>query len=431
MSPPFIPMTESALPGLGTQADRKYDVMIQSMRGETMAVQSMAHVRPSSWRFAVIALTAFLTVVDLFAAQALLPALVAHYQVSPAAMGLAVNACTLGMALGGLAVALFGHHIGPRFAIAASLCLLAIPTAVLAFAPNLWLFAALRIVQGLCMSTAFGLTLAYLGDVTCPKDTAAAFAAYITGNVASNLVGRLIATAVVDHAGLAANFFVFAALNLAGAALVTLTVSSGAKPEPAAKISGTSLAALSKNFNNPALMAAFGIGFCILFAFIGTFTYINFVLVSPPLSAGMMQLGFIYFVFLPAIFTTPLAGRASARFGTQRALWCALAVAAIGLPMLVVADLRVVITGMVLVAAGTFFAQALATGFVSQTATANRGAASGLYLAAYFTGGLVGAAVVGQIFDHLGWPAAVIEIGASLLVAAVLTKRLVTPAVVI
>jgi hypothetical protein len=40
-------------------------------------------------------------------------------------------------------------------------------------------------------------------------------------------------------------------------------------------------------------------GFCILFAFIGTFTYVNFVLVRPPLSLGMMQLGFVYFVFLP------------------------------------------------------------------------------------------------------------------------------------
>lgn len=397
------------------------------MPGETVAVKSMAHDASPSWRFALIALTAFLTVVDLFAAQALLPTLVAHYHVSPAAMGLAVNACTLGMALGGLAVAIYGHQIDRRFGIAASLGLLAIPTAALAFAPNIFVFAGLRIVQGLCMSAAFGLTLAYLGDATCPKGTAAAFAAYITGNVASNLVGRLMAAAVTDHAGLAVNFYVFAALNLAGAALVRLTVSSAAKPGAAGNLAETPFGAVCASFNNPALLSAFGIGFCILFAFIGTFTYINFVLVRPPLSVGMMQLGFIYFVFLPAIFTTPLAGRAAARFGTQNALWCALAVAAIGLPMLVVTDLQVVIVGMVLVAAGTFFAQALTTGFVSQAAASNRGAASGIYLSAYFTGGLAGAAVVGQIFDYLGWPAAVIEIGASLMVAAVLTQRLIKP----
>ena len=47
----------------------------------------------------VIGLMAFLTVVDLFAAQAILPALATHYGVAPAAMGLAVNASTFGMAL--------------------------------------------------------------------------------------------------------------------------------------------------------------------------------------------------------------------------------------------------------------------------------------------------------------------------------------------
>ncbi len=60
-----------------------------------------------------------------------------------------------------------------------------------------------------------------------------------------------------------------------------------------------------------------------------------------------------------------------------------------------------------LVGAGTFFAQATATGFVSRAAGANRSAASGLYLASYFAGGLAGAAVVGQVFDRFGWPACV------------------------
>jgi MFS transporter, YNFM family, putative membrane transport protein len=378
----------------------------------------------ASSRLPVIALMAFLTVVDLFAAQALLPTLVSHYQVTPAAMGLAVNACTLGMALGGLAVALYGGTINRRTGIIESLCLLSIPTILLAFAPNLAVFAALRITQGLCMSIAFGLTLAHLGDSSCPHETASAFAAYITGNVASNLIGRLIATAVVDHAGLAANFYVFSALNLAGAALGMMTIPKARQASPVLAHAIKPSAAFIAHLKTPNLRAAFGIGFCILFAFIGTFTYVNFVLVRPPLQVGMTQLGFIYFVFLPAIFTTPLAGRAAALFGTQTALWSALAVAGLGLPLMLLPNFPAVTSGMVLVAAGTFFAQALATGYVSQAATANRGAASGLYLASYFAGGLAGTAIIGQLFDHLGWPAAVVEIGAALLVAAVLTRRL-------
>src|SRR5690348_8138472 len=95
----------------------------------------------------VIALTAFLTVVDLFATQAILPSLARAYQVSPAAMGLAVNASTIGMAVAGLVVALFSRHIARRGGILLSLAVLAIPTSLLAIAPNLTVFTALRVVQ--------------------------------------------------------------------------------------------------------------------------------------------------------------------------------------------------------------------------------------------------------------------------------------------
>src|SRR5512140_745784 len=85
-------------------------------------------------RFTVIALTAFLTVVDLFATQAILPSLTKHYGVTPAAMGFAVNASTMGMAVSGLAVGYFSREIDRRKGILLSLLLLAIPTTLLAHA---------------------------------------------------------------------------------------------------------------------------------------------------------------------------------------------------------------------------------------------------------------------------------------------------------
>jgi predicted MFS family arabinose efflux permease len=189
-------------------------------------------------------------------------------------------------------------------------------------------------------------------------------------------------------------------------------------------MSQSPFAATIVHWRNPALRAAFGIGFCILFAFIGTFTFVNFVLIRPPLALGRMDLGFVYFVFLPSIVTTLLAGKAVNRFGTRPAIWGALAVAAIGLSLMLSSHLAEVLAGMVLVGAGTFFAQAAATGFVGQAASENRGVASGTYLASYFLGGLVGTAVLGQLFDRFGWTACVAGVSASLAVAAQLTARL-------
>jgi MFS transporter, YNFM family, putative membrane transport protein len=83
-----------------------------------------------------------------------------------------------------------------------------------------------------------------------------------------------------------------------------------------------------------------------------------------------------------------------------------------------------VLVGLVLVGVGTFFAQAVATGYVSRTATSDRGSASGIYLSCYFCGGMVGSAVLGQIFDRYGWPACVAGIGASVTLGVLLASTL-------
>jgi MFS family permease len=414
------------------------------MPAEAMAdvVQGHGHSPGVVLRSVVIGLTAFLTVVDLFATQAILPSLARHYGVAPGAMGFAVNASTIGMAVAGLVVGFLSPHIDRRVGILASLLLparrqeipkdggkvrvLAIPTSLLAIAPNLSVFTTLRIMQGICMASAFTLTLAYLGEQCSAMDAGGAFAAYITGNVASNLIGRLISATVAGSLGLATNFYFFALLNLAGALLVYFTIKR-VQPMHSTGPAQSPFSAMMEHWREPALRAAFGVGFCILFAFIGTFTYVNFVLVSAPLSLGMMEVGFVYFVFLPSIPTTLLAGKAVALFGMRPSLWGGLVIAAVGLPLMLSSHLANVLAGMVLVGIGTFFAQACATGFVGQAARSNRGVASGTYLACYFFGGLVGSAVLGQLFDHFGWLGCVAGVGAALALGAALTAQLKLP----
>ena len=80
------------------------------MSFEIAATASIEGARTSTWlasrlRPPIISLTAFLTLVDLFATQAILPSLARAYEVSPAAMGFAVNASAMGMAVASLAVA--------------------------------------------------------------------------------------------------------------------------------------------------------------------------------------------------------------------------------------------------------------------------------------------------------------------------------------
>src|SRR5438067_13538258 len=119
--------------------------MTSSTDIHAMAAPSSNAATGALLRSVVIGLTAFLTVVDLFATQAILPSLAKSYRVTPAAIGFAVNASTIGMAIAGLAVAFFSHRIDRRRGILFALTALSIPTALLAIAPDLTTFTVLRI----------------------------------------------------------------------------------------------------------------------------------------------------------------------------------------------------------------------------------------------------------------------------------------------
>lgn len=372
---------------------------------------SMTHAHampdaPGRLRAPTVALIGFLTLVDLFATQAILPSLSQHYGVSAAEIGIAANATTAGMAVAGLIAGLIGAHVERRMAIGLSLGLLAIPTALLAFAPNLTVFALLRVTQGLFMATAFTLTLTYLNEKCSRTAATTALAAYVTGGVASNLVGRLTAALVAGLVGASASFFFFAALNLAGAGLISIALTR-AEPMTGADQTGSHFwSAWAGHLTDSRMLRAFAIGFLVLFGFIGTFSYVGFELMAPPLALSMTTLGLVFFVFLPSMVTTPLAGGAARRFGTGRTMAAALALAVLGLALMLLPRLEVILAGLVVVGVGTFFAQAVATSFVGRAAARDRAAASGLYLTFYYCGGLCGAALIGLLYDAFGWNAA-------------------------
>ena len=65
-----------------------------------------------------------------------------------------------------------------------------------------------------------------------------------------------------------------------------------------------------------------------------------------------------------------------------------------------------------------------ATAFIGRVVMGDRGTASGIYLACYYLGGLVGSILLGVIFDTVGWGACLSGIAIALLIAVCLVTRL-------
>jgi MFS transporter, YNFM family, putative membrane transport protein len=368
----------------------------------------------------------FLTLIDLFAAQAILPLLTSQFHASPAQTGLAVNASTLGMALAGPLTAAVASGIARRSGIWISLVALAAPTASLALTPDILSFGLLRVLQGVLMASAFTLTLAHFSERCRQHDMPRALAAYVTGSVMANLLGRLIASNAATHFGAPAAFLTLAALNLAGALLAYLTLTHVA-PMALRAESKRLFEALGTHARNPPLLRAYATGFLILFAFVGLFTYVGFTLTAPGVVASDRTANLVFLCFLPSIATTPMAGRLITRHGTSKIAALALAASAAGAMMTAVGDVAMIFFGLALFSSGTFIAQAAVTSFVGKAARIERAAASGLYLSAYYLGGLAGAALVGLVYEKLGWSAVAIGVASTLILALVAAMHLREP----
>ncbi|MEF3365003.1 MFS transporter [Methylocystis sp. 9N] len=369
----------------------------------------------------------FLTLVDLFAAQAILPQLMELYRVGPAKIGLAINASTLGMAVAGPIAAVAVRGLSRRSGIWISLALLAAPTALLAIAPTLLSFTLLRVLQGVFMASAFTLTLTHFAERCSKHDMPRALAAYVTGSVLANLLGRLIASNVAQEFGASAAFLTLAALNLSGALLAFVTLTHVA-PLPLRVEAFELLGVFARHLRNPALRRAYAVGFLILFGFVGLFSYVGFALVAPAGGLSMRVAGLAFLCFAPSLATTPMAGRLSARLGTATAAAFALLCAVIGAFLSIVANVSIILLGMALFSSGAFIAQAVVTSFVGRVAKIERAAASGLYLSAYYSGGLAGAAAIGALYEKFGWSGAASGVAIVLALASLLAAGLVEDA---
>jgi MFS transporter, YNFM family, putative membrane transport protein len=124
-------------------------------------------------------------------------------------------------------------------------------------------------------------------------------------------------------------------------------------------------------------------------------------------------LGLLYAVFAASLIATPAAGLTTKRFGHRVALLAGSGISFVGVIMTLSDALPIVMTGLALVGAGTFFCQAVATGFTGHVANHAKGAASGLYLTAYYTGGIVGALFLAAVYGFWGWSGCVAVIAGS------------------
>ncbi|WP_017904040.1 MFS transporter [Pseudomonas asplenii] len=364
------------------------------------------HSRRLSARVALF-LCGCVAFLNLYATQSILPVFAGDFQVSARQAGWSITLTTLAVALTAPFVSRLTARFERRTVIVAAALLCSVPAWLVAHAGSFAELLAWRFVEGMLIPLVFASSVAYIGERWSGGSVTEVTSLYVAGTVLGGFAGRFVSGVMSEYVGWREGFELLAAISL----LVALTIHCllPAQPRPVLRQAVDALSVRRELRSRP-LLAAYGVGFCVLFSQVATFTYAGLYLGQAPFELGSAALGTLYMVFLLALLVIPLAGRLSRSRPQSELLLGAVLLGGGGSLLTLLPSLWLIVLGLALSSTGVFLAQAAANAFITATARHDKAGAVGWYLSGYYLGGSCGAVGPALLWSQWGWPGCVVLI---------------------
>ncbi len=311
---------------------------------------STTAVRGGAASIAILAVAAFLIVTTEFLIVGLLPALSRDLGIDVATAGQLVTLFAVVVMACGPFLTAWLAHIERKRLFVAILLLFAAANGLAAVAPNLWVLAIARLAPALALPVFWGTASETAGQIAGPQQSGRAVATVYLGISGAMLFGIPLGTLASDAIGWRGAFGLLAALSLAVAALIAISMPTVAMANPAAA------GAQARILKNPVFLANVALSVLVFTAMFTGYTYLADMLEKSagiaPAHVGWWLMGF----GAVGLFGNWLGGLwVDSRPLATTALFCA--VLALGMA-----------ASMALAGAGIGFALALAIWGVANTA---------------------------------------------------------------
>jgi predicted MFS family arabinose efflux permease len=299
---------------------------------------------------------------------------------------------------------------------------LIVPTMMAGLAPDIHALAFWRFVQGLTLPPIFAVTVAYIGEEWPRGQALGVTGLYTSATSLSGFFGRFATGVIADAVSWRAAFIALAVMTSLFAAMVAVLLPRERHFVRSAGLRG-SVVQMLRHLRNPQLLAVYAIGFGVLFTFVATFTYINFLLAAPPFRLSPTFLGLVFVVYLGGSLVAPLTGRAVARFGRRPLVIFIIGLWLCGVLITLIPQLLVILAGLTISATCGLLCQSISTGIVAVSADQGHSSAVGLYVTFYYIGGSIGGVLPGLAWSAWGWPGCVAAVAVMLGVMALIVWR--------
>lgn len=354
-------------------------------------------------------LAGFATFSLLYCVQALLPAFVAHFGVTPAASALSLSLSTGCLAVSIVLAGALSEGLGRRGLMFVSMLLAGLCNLFAAFAPSWEALLVARAFEGFLLGGVPAVAMAYLSEEIEPQGLGFAMGLYVGGSALGGMLGRVSVSAMTEYWDWHVALAVLSLVNLLAAlgfyALLPASRNFVRKPGLGATYH---LQAWARHLAQPGLFWLFLIGFCVMGVFVSIYNYVGFLLGGSPYALSPLQTSHVFYAYLFGVVASPLGGALADRLGRGPVLLGGVALMALGLLLTLLPALAAIIGGIVLLTIGFFMAHSVASSWVGRLAKQAKGHASSLYLLGYYLGSSLLGAGSGWFLQQAGWSGLVV-----------------------
>lgn len=245
-----------------------------------MNTQPTALRQPTFIEKFTVAMIGFFAFLQVYSVQAILPVLMADFAASEVAIGVAVGATVMAIAMMSPFMGMLSDAFGRKIFIVGSLLLLAIPTGMIGVSGTVDELSIWRFLQGLAVPGITVVLIAYVGE-EYSSHMAQMMSLYVAGTVLGGFSGRFFAGHLHELIGWRYGYGVMAVCTLIGA-LWAFKALPSSKNFIKSDNFKHSLALLLSHTKNLQVMSACLLGGCVLFSLVGCFTFINLHLADEP-----------------------------------------------------------------------------------------------------------------------------------------------------
>jgi YNFM family putative membrane transporter len=351
------------------------------------------------------------TFAELYAVQAVLPAIAAEWQLTESTVSLAVSVATGALALSVLPWAAVADRIGRGRAMTISAVVASTAGILVPLAPSFAVLLVLRGISGVALGAVPALAMAHLVAQARPGRVSAIGGLYIAGTTIGGLTGRVLTGAVAGVAGWRWGLATTAALVVT-AAVVFVVLLPRDRPvgAPGCKTGATSTAGNRGRIRLALLdrpvWVFYAQAFLLMGGFVTVYNLLAFRLLDDPYRLPASVVSLLFLTYLVGTIGSSGVGRLVGRFGRRTVLAAAGYGMAAGVALTLATPLALVLAGLVVATFCFFVAHAIAATWAGERVPAARSQASALYSLAYYAGSSIVGFLGAVVFDAAGWPGA-------------------------